>query len=247
MAAITEWRGPLPALTTDQMREVDRWMIADIGITLIQMMENAGRDLATLTRELSDGTVESKNIVVLVGRGNNGGGGMVAARHLKNWGARVSVVLADTAERYSDLPARQLEILQKMGVPIVVDDTAPLGNAAMILDALIGYGLRGAPRGAAAELIRAANASDVKTIALDAPSGLNTTSGEIYDPCIHASATLTLALPKLGLLKHAARRVVGDLYVADIGVPPKVYAQMGIDVPNLFAQSEIVLIEQVGG
>ncbi len=81
-----------------------------------------------------------------------------------------------------------------------------------------------------------------KTIALDAPSGLDTASGEIYDPCIHANATLTLALPKVGLLKHAARRVVGDLYVADISVPPSIYAKMEIQVPNLFAQAEIVHI-----
>ncbi len=239
MPTTAEWRGPVPALTTEDMREVDRAMIEDVGIALMQMMENAGRDLATLTRELCDGIVESKSIVVLAGRGNNGGGGLVAARRLATWGARVSVVLANAADHYRGVPAHQLGILRKMSVPIVVEDPALLRNASMILDALIGYGLRGAPRGVAAELIRAANTAGVKTIALDVPSGLDTTTGHAFDPCVRASTTLTLALPKVGLLKEAARAFVGDLYVADIGVPPNVYAQMGIQVPNLFARAEI--------
>ncbi len=258
MQTIAEWRGPLPALTTDQrpalhrtqrgasMREVDRAMIEDIGITLIQMMENAGRHLATLARELCGGRVESKSIVVLAGRGNNGGGGLVAARRLANWGAQVSVVLADTAERYRDLPAHQLRILQKMSIPIAVGDPAPLGNAAMILDALIGYGLRGAPTGVTGDLIRAANASGSKCIALDGPSGLDMTTGKSFDPCIRASATLTLALPKAGLLKEKSRAFAGDLYVADISVPPSVYGEMGIQMPNLFAEAEIVHITPRG-
>jgi len=244
MLTIAEWRGPIPALTTKQVREVDHAMIEDIGITLIQMMENAGRHLATLAREYCGGNVESKSLVVLAGRGNNGGGGLVVARRLATWGASVTVVLADAAENYRDVPAHQLAILQKMGVLFSVGarDCAPLRNADLILDALIGYGLRGAPRGVTADLIRAANVAGVQTIALDAPSGLDTATGEIFDPCIRAQATLTLALPKTGLLNPAAHVVVGDLYVADISVPSSVYAKMGIAVPNLFAEAEIIRV-----
>jgi NAD(P)H-hydrate epimerase len=92
-------------------------------------------------------------------------------------------------------------------------------------------------------LIREANVSAVRIIALDAPSGLDTTIGKIFDPCIRAAATLTLALPKVGLLTDTARAVVGELYVADISVPPRVYATMGIEIPNLFAEGEIVHIQ----
>ncbi|HEY6043237.1 MAG TPA: NAD(P)H-hydrate epimerase, partial [Anaerolineae bacterium] len=179
MPLIAEWRGHIPALTTDQMREVDRVMVTEMGISLIQMMENAGRHLAVLARELCGGRVESKKIVVLAGRGNNGGGGLVAVRRLANWGADVGIITPDPAENYADVPQMQLNILRKMGVPIstAADGLALLSKADLILDALIGYGLRGAPKNANAILIRAANASGVKILALDAPSGLDTTTG----------------------------------------------------------------------
>lgn len=234
-------RQTIPLLTTDQMRQVDRAMIQDIGITLVQMMELAGRHLATLARERLGGAVRGKRIVVLAGRGNNGGGGLVAARRLANWGAQVGVVLAAPPDEYRDVPAHQLAILQRMEVTLVAaQDQMPLQNADLILDALIGYGLRGAPAGAPADLIRTANASGAPILALDTPSGLDTKTGEVFDPCIRAGATLTLALPKTGLLKDTARSVVGDLYVADISVPSQVYANVGIEPPDLFAEAEIV-------
>jgi NAD(P)H-hydrate epimerase len=240
MAALTE----IPYLSTDQMREVDRAMIEDIGITLVQMMENAGRHLATLARRMLGGRVQGRHIAVLAGRGNNGGGGLVAARRLANWGARVTVILAAPPEDYRGVPAHQLAILQKMQVAIAegARSLASLRESDLILDALVGYGLHGAPTGATADLIRAANASGVHIVALDAPSGLDTMTGAVFDPCIRATATLTLALPKVGLLADKARAVVGDLYVADISVPPRVYAAMNIQVPNLFAEDEIVRI-----
>ncbi len=241
----------IPAITAAQMREVDRVMVEDIGITLMQMMENAGRHLATLAREKVGGDVRGKRIVVLAGRGNNGGGGLVAARRLANWGAQVSVVLAAPPNEYRDVPAHQLAILQKIGVELVETLRATsLRRADVILDALIGYGLRGAPQGVAADLIRAANhalseanaVSGAPIIALDTPSGLDATMGACFDPCIRANATLTLALPKVGLFAETARAVVGELYVADISVPPRVYAAMGIETTNLFAEAEIVRI-----
>ena len=234
----------IPYLSTDQMREVDRAMIEDIGITLVQMMENAGRHLATLARQMLGGRVQGRHIAVMAGRGSNGGGGLVAARRLANWGAHVTVILAAPPEDYRDVPAHQLAILQRMGVTIAegAQMLAARHGTDLILDALIGYGLHGAPTGTSADLIRAANASGAPIIALDTPSGLDTTTGTVFDPCIRAAATLALALPKIGLLTDAARAVVGELYVADISVPPRVYAAMGIQVPNLFAGHEIVRV-----
>ena len=126
---------------------------------------------------------------------------------------------------------------------MTISRSVTLPHADLILDALIGYGLRGAPQGIVADLIRQANASGVPTVALDTPSGLDTTTGEVFDPCIRADATLTLALPKIGLLADTARAVVGELYVADISVPSRVYAALGIETPNLFAKAEIVHIQ----
>jgi NAD(P)H-hydrate epimerase len=230
-------------ITTEEMRDVDRAMIEDFGILLIQMMENAGRNMAELVRRQLGGSVRERRLVVLAGAGNNGGGGLVAARHLSNWGADVRIVLSRPIAQFRAVPKHQLSILEAMEVPIVATDAGQLlapGSQDGIVDALIGYGLRGNPRGAVAELIRAANDSGLSIWSLDAPSGLDTTSGKVYTPCIQAQATLTLALPKRGLLTPAARRVTGRLFLADIGVPPLLYRRMGLAVDTLFERDTIV-------
>jgi NAD(P)H-hydrate epimerase len=116
----------------------------------------------------------------------------------------------------------------------------------MIIDALLGFGLSGPPSGAAARLIAAANAHRAPVLAVDLPSGLDATTGIPYDPCIRADATLTLALPKTGLLDPAARTVVGELAVADIGIPPAVYARVGISLGTLFTERSIVRVMSKG-
>jgi NAD(P)H-hydrate epimerase len=102
--------------------------------------------------------------------------------------------------------------------------------------------LQGAPRAAAADLIRWANRQRAPVLALDAPSGVDTTTGTVHDPAIQATATMTLALPKEGLRAAGVREHVGELYLADISVPPALYAGpgLGVDVGPIFAQSEIV-------
>ncbi|MEX2159707.1 MAG: NAD(P)H-hydrate epimerase [Dehalococcoidia bacterium] len=229
----------VPAVTRAQMREVDRVMIHELGISLVQMMENAGLQLADLVRRLLASTLTGRRVAVLAGRGNNGGGGLAAARRLDAWGARVSVVIADAPERFQDVPAMQLDILRRMNVPVSqFDGTLPAHD--VLVDALIGYGLEEAPRGATRDLIAAANESAAPTISLDAPSGVDVDTGEAPGEAIRAQATLTLALPKIGLLESGARPLVGELYVADIGVPPSVYAGLGLDPPPLFADGQLV-------
>jgi len=227
------------ALTTDQMIEVDRIMIEEWGITLIQMMENAGRNFAELARHQLRGDVQNKNMVVLCGTGNNGGGGMTAARHLHNWGANIQVILVDDENRLKDIPAHQWRILQKMGI---IYPAAELSNTDLILDAMLGYGAQGSPRPPVADWVRMANESGLPILALDSPSGLDTTTGIPGSPCIQASATLTLALPKSGLLAPTAKPYVGDLYLADISVPPELYAapSLGLMIVTPFARETIV-------
>jgi len=192
----------LPALTTAQMAEVDRLMIEEYGILLIQMMENAGRHLAEQARRTLGGRMSHRHLVMLCGAGNNGGGGMVAARHLHNRGAKVQAKLTGDATRLTNIPAHQWRILNVMGLALETDPD--LARADLIVDALIGYGLSGNPRGAVAEWIERANASGRPIVALDTPSGLNATTGQPGSPCIRATATLTLALPKTGLLTPQA-------------------------------------------
>jgi len=222
------------------MVEVDRLMIEDYGIGLVQMMENAGRGLATLTRRLLGGDVSGRKIAVLCGSGNNGGGGMVAARHLHNWGAEIAVRAVFNLERLKNIPAHQWDILRKIGVRELTKER--LDQFEIILDAIIGYGLSGDPHGLAADWIELANRSKIPILSLDAPTGLDTTNGVPGDPCISAAATMTLALPKTGLLKPAAKSVIGELYLADISVPPELYQRMGIFVPSVFSQDPIIRV-----
>lgn len=235
-----KFQGDIPVLSTEQMMEVDRLMIEEYQITLIQMMENAGRNLAELARRLLGGQVSGRSIAILSGAGNNGGGGLVAARHLHNWGAEVSLVLAFEPARLKEVPAHQWHILQKMGVEL--DEEPELEKADLIIDALIGYGLSGDPRQPVVGWIDQANNSGIPILALDAPSGLDTTSGTPGNPCIKAAATLTLALPKSGLLTPQAAGYVGELYLADISVPPELYQHVGVEVPNLFEVDSILKV-----
>ena len=224
------------------MIEVDRAMIEEYHIELIQMMENAGRAFAELARRQMGGTVKGHSVVVLCGHGNNGGGGMTAARRLHIWGANVVVALTKSADELRGIPAHQLDILKRMNIPVLEHNSLP-STPDLILDAIIGYSLSGAPRGTAADFIHWANNQNVPIISLDTPSGLDVTSGIAYDPAIRATATLTLALPKHGLLNPEAKNLVGELYLADISVPPELYVNMGITVPPLFAESDLIRVQ----
>lgn len=231
----------LPAITTAQMAEVDRLMIEEYGILLIQMMENAGRNLAEQARRMMGGDFTGRHILVLCGAGNNGGGGMVAARHLANRGAQVQVKLVGDSAQLKDIPAHQWRILNTLG--ITQDAILALESTDLIIDAMIGYGLTGNPRGRVAEWIERVNTTQCPVLALDTPSGLDTTTGVPGNPCIRATATLTLALPKVGLLTPEANSVVGELYLADISVPPSLYQRLDVHVPPLFAEDTILRIQ----
>jgi NAD(P)H-hydrate epimerase len=236
--------GQIPYLTKEQMIEVDRAMIEDYRIELIQMMENAGRNLAHLARErFLGGDPRAKRVVVLAGSGSNGGGALVAARRLHNYGARVAVYTTKPIEALLPIPARQLAILHRMQVRTALADRVQQAQTPdLILDGVIGYSLRGAPRGAAADLIRWANDQPTPTLALDVPSGVDATSGTTFDPAIRAAATLTLALPKVGLQAPGIREHTGELYLADISVPPELYAApaLNLKVEPLFTKSDII-------
>jgi len=224
-------RTAVPALTTEQMRAVDHVMVEGLHIELVQMMENAGRSLA----ELAIIRFSPRSLTILAGPGGNGGGGLVAARHLANRGCQVQVVLTEP-DRLTPVPAHQADILARMGVTIA---SRP-ATADLIIDAVIGYSLRGDPAGAAAQLITWANDQAAPVLALDTPSGLDLTTGTAANPAVWAAATLTLALPKVGLLDAPN---VGELYLADISVPPLVYQRMGIPVPELFRQASLLRID----
>lgn len=238
-------KNKIPYLTKQQMIEVDRLMIEVYGIQLVQMMETAGRQLARLSVErFLGGKPLGKKIVVLAGSGGNGGGALVCARILNTWGAKVEVVLSKSRDDYAGLILQQIEILESIPVQFRRwNDLEQAGQSDLILDGIIGYSLKGAPRGAAAEMIRWANDQESPILALDLPSGLDASTGEVFTPAIQASATLALALPKTGLRTQVAG-IVGELYLADIGVPPALFASPSLDleVGPIFHQDEIIFL-----
>jgi NAD(P)H-hydrate epimerase len=237
------------------MVDVDRLMIEVYHIDLVQMMENAGRNLARLAcSRFLDNDPVAKPVTVLAGSGGNGGGALVAARRLTTWGAAVIVMLKKPSDAYTGVPGHQLRALLAMGVPVVAPDQDAWleamprygsGGPALIIDGVIGYSLHGAPRGAAATMIRWANEQPAPILALDTPSGLDTTTGVVHSPTIRATATMTLALPKEGLRSEAAASFVGELYLADISVPPALYAALNppVTVGSLFAEEEILRVK----
>ncbi len=225
--------GSLPVVSAKQMREVDRIMVENLGITLLQMMENAGRNLADFVQQRHHPT----SVVVLAGGGGNGGGGMVAARHLSNRGVNVTAVLSKPADALVGAAATQLGILQAMEVAVSTDfpaDYAPADH--VVIDSLVGYSLRGAPSGRTAELIAWANGQNSPVISLDVPSGLDSTTGETPGAVVTAEATLTIAAPKTGLRDASS---AGEVYLTDISVPTAVWRQLGFDVATLFVDGPL--------
>ncbi len=194
------------------------------GIETQELMEVAGRRTAEVARRLLR-AAGGRRCLVLAGKGNNGGDGMVAARHLAGDGP-TRVLLAVPSREVPERLATRLEDLRRDHVPVDEADAlcasalAPMiRDADLIVDAIFGTGFRGPARGLAARVIEAANASGVPILALDVPSGVDASTGRADPPCILATATVTMALPKVGLVQYPAASNVGRLFVADIGIP----------------------------
>ena len=197
----------VPAVTTQQMREVDRVAIEEVGPNLYQMMENAGRNLASLCVQMLGDRWTDAPVVVLAGTGGNGGGGICAARHLANRGGDVTLVVSDVA-RLAGVPAEQLALYRATGGRLAdARDLGPL-QPALTVDAVLGYSLAGAPHGVVCDLIGWMSSGAAPVVALDVPSGVDATTGDSPGAHVRAAATMTLALPKTGL--HVGRHQRGS-------------------------------------
>ncbi len=219
----------VPAVTADQMREVDRIAVEEFGLQILQMMENAGRNLCEYVLELL-GPARGQ-VVVCAGGGGNGGGGLACARHLRNRGVPVSVLLDREAARFGTPASKQLLILSRAGLRPENPGKASelLESAVVVVDSLIGYSLDGRPRGRTAELIRLCNLTSAPVLSLDIPSGMDATTGTTPGVAVRPGRIMTLALPKTGL-----SRFTGELQLADIGIPPELYGEMGINLDAVF-------------
>jgi len=234
---------PQPWLTTEQMIEVDRLMIEEYGIILLQMMENAGLNLARFVIQMIENP--SKEILVFAGNGHNGGGGLTAARHLSNYGYKVKIVLTGNPAKMKEVTHHQFDIARNLTIPEEI--TLPLKNeiedAGLIIDAMIGYGLTGELSNNYINIVKVINEiRNIPIISLDAPTGLNTSTGLSTKRTVKATQTLTLAFPKIGLSAPNAKEYVGELFAADIAIPPQIYQKLGIEPSRLFNASPIIKI-----
>jgi len=237
----------VPGVSIEQMREVDRLMVDEIGVSILMMMENASRNIAILSRKLLGGSIKNKHIVVLCGKGNNGGDGLGAARHLINFGGMVTCILSGRKENLGENARVQFNVLKNIDASIIEFSDQEeqiiqekINNSDLVIDTLLGYNLKGNPKEPIATLINLSNSSGREVLAVDIPSGLDGNTGQPHAPAIKAKTTITLALPKVGLLTDLAREYVGELYVADLSVPLNIYTRLGISVTNIFEHEEIV-------
>ncbi|MCF7803447.1 MAG: NAD(P)H-hydrate epimerase [Candidatus Marinimicrobia bacterium] len=219
------------------MTKIDRAMFDVSQVSIYQMMERAGEAVAEIAENYT--SEDHPKVAVLVGKGNNGGGALSAARQLANRGAELQVILTTPVQEIGEVPATQLHILQSLhpGTPVHdmskvhADNLPPMPKCDIIIDGLLGYNIRGVPREPISTLITIANNAEVPTISVDMPSGLHPDTGEPAFPTILACATVTLALPKQGFRKPAATSYLGELYLADIGIPPSLI-EKNISVHN---------------
>lgn len=219
----------VPAVSAEQMRELGRMAIGEAGIERAQMIENAGRSAALLALDCLGEHWHGANVTVLAGGGGNAAAGICSARHLANRGIAVRLCLSEPGH-LEEVAARQ----RKSFSFTAGTEAEPEGLASprpdLIVDALIGFGLTGAPQGRAGELVSWANESGVPILSVDMPSGVDATTGHAPGVFIRPHLTLLLALPKTGLTKENC----GELYLADLGIPPAVFRRMGLSYESPF-------------
>ena len=234
----------LPVYTAVQMRRTDAAAIKGVGIPGAVLMERAGMAVA---EHLLEHFCDHHCFVVLAGKGNNGGDGFVAARHLWESGADVQVLAVAAAKEYKGDSLVNLRILGKLGIEILHAPTAAalkraLSTDCIIVDAIFGTGFTGEPSGKAAEMIRAANRSVSVTgtpvVAVDIASGVDASTGEAARINLPADATVTFHAPKVGHFVAPGSYLAGDIILADIGIPQELSA----DADHFLADGEEVAL-----
>jgi NAD(P)H-hydrate epimerase len=209
------------------MKALDRWAIRTIGIPSVCLMENAGRLVAEEVKRFLRRR-KGRKVLVIAGTGNNGGDGLVAARHLLNAGLRVKILLAGTPGRMTLDEALNFRIAKKLRIPATMAFrlSAPallreFAKADVIIDALFGTGLSRAVDGKYRTLIEVMNTSGRPVVAIDIPSGLDGTTGRMWGVAVKARMTVTLAHPKTGLFVGYGPRYAGRVICVDIGIPER--------------------------
>ncbi|MBU0534552.1 MAG: NAD(P)H-hydrate dehydratase [Candidatus Omnitrophica bacterium] len=243
----------MKVVTSSQMQEIDKETILSYGISSLVLMENAGRKVSKVAVKIVEkgsslcrqsyraprppkSCTAGRQVTVCIccGGGNNGGDGLVAARYLSEKKYKVKVFLF--SEKLSKDTAANFEILKKTRIPCILVNSGRIFaeyekvifSNDLIIDALIGTGLKGKVKGFLTDVISSLNGANIPILSVDCPSGFTSDVKLTDHNCIKAFATVTLALPKQDLLIYPCKEFVGNLYIADIGIPKKLLAQKKI-------------------
>jgi len=211
-----------PVVTAKEMSGIDRFAIEKIGIPGMVLMENAGREVIAVIKEML-GAVENKNIIIFCGKGNNGGDGFVIARYLLNMAANVKIYLIGKIDEVKGEAHSNLKILRSLGhkvLPVSSMEHIDWNEGAhLVVDALLGTGVQGALKGLMAEVVESINKMNAPVLSVDFPTGMETDTGVVSGVCVKSSKTVTMAFLKSGLLISPGREQAGEIIVADIGIP----------------------------
>lgn len=221
----------MKVVTAAEMRQIDKDTIEGIGIPGIVLMETAGSEIV---RAIERHYPTAQRIGVFVGKGNNGGDGLVIARQLAHAGREVQIFLVSPAESFTGEALTNLDIARNLELQIeeILTDAVFIDTLKcdLLVDAIFGTGLRGVVREPVANIINAINNLPIPILSVDLPSGLDADSGNPLGTCVQADRTVTIGLPKRGLLLHPGADLAGKLEVVDIGFPQQVIDAQNIKV-----------------
>ncbi len=217
-----------PILSVEEMKRMDQLAVEELRLPSICLMENAGRGCAEAISDFIDDH-KIQHVAILCGAGNNGGDGFVIARALANMGLIVDCFATCDLEMQSPDAKIMRQVVEAMGLPLAVlkaeEELPDLSRYDLIIDALLGTGLKGAARGLYAGLIDEVDDCMAKVISIDIPSGLHGDTGEVLGNAITADMTLTMAAPKRGLVMAPGREHLGVMHVVDIGYMPALFTE----------------------
>lgn len=208
-------------VTSRQMRSIDKKATEDYKIPAETLMENAGKAVALEIIKILNGVLSDLKCVIACGTGNNGGDGLVAARYLAGEKIKPEVFIPYSKKGYNKLVSSNLKKLSDFGVTADNFDNfeQSVKKTDFIVDALLGTGAKGAPRGQLAQVIDMINSAQKKVFAIDIPTGLDADTGKSHQPCIKADYTFTLGFNKKGFLNSDCKKYTGKIKVLDIGFP----------------------------